>query len=662
MLPTDVRDTAEYEAVHGYLLRSHEPAFGRPAALSEPHTSPDGRRIVVTGAVLDKLAGVPRTAVYAVEDGELRAITSGTASARYPRVSPDGRTLAFLSDRAQPGRFQLHLLHEGRMSEAEAAPTVPGTVEYAHWSPDGTRLLLGVAGLGADLSGGQGARKNVAQDGGLPEWHPAIDTGPGEASWRSLWLYTVATGELSRVSPEGMNCWEAGWCGPSRLAAVTSDAPAEDDWYGAVLTLIELGTGECRELLRSDVQLGWPAGSPDGRYVGVVEAVCSDRWLVAGELSVIDLRTGTRTAIDTAGTDVTCLQWLDADRLGYLGQRHLDSVTAIADVPHGKVTEVFSTGLSCGGLFYPEGTFTADGGVLVVQSAYRLPPRLALVAAGSERVLASTSHPGTDFLLSTCGNAEAVTWNSRDGLEIEGILCTPPGDGPHPLVVNVHGGPVWAYRDTWSMHAPYVPLLVSRGYAVFHPNPRGSGGRGQEFAGAVVGDMGGADALDILSGIDALVERGLADPDRIGLIGGSYGGFMSSWLVTQDQRFAASVPTAPVTDWCSQTFTSNIGGWGLAFLQADRDAPGAPAQDRSPVLHAGKVRTPCLNVAGAKDLCTPAGQAQEFHQALLAHGVESVLAVYPLEGHGIRMYPALTDYLTRVVMWFDRHMPARAGR
>ncbi|MCX4850689.1 TolB family protein [Streptomyces sp. NBC_00893] len=109
-----------------------EPAFGRPAGLAEPHASPDGRRIVVTGAVLDELAGVPRTAAYAAEDGDLRAITSGEASARCPRVSPDGRTLAFLSDRAQPGRFQLHLLHEGHMGEAETAPAAPGTVEYAH--------------------------------------------------------------------------------------------------------------------------------------------------------------------------------------------------------------------------------------------------------------------------------------------------------------------------------------------------------------------------------------------------------------------------------------------------------------------------------------------------------------------------------------------------
>jgi dipeptidyl aminopeptidase/acylaminoacyl peptidase len=655
---TDVRNTAEHQAVADYLRRLHEPTYGRPHALSEQHVSADGSRVVVTGSVLDELAGLPRTAVYAVEDGELTALTTGSGSARWGRLSPDGATLAFLSDRAEPGRFQLYLLRDTRFGEAVPAPTVPGTVEYAHWSPDGRRLLLGVAGLGAALSGGQGGIANVAVHEDLPEWHPAVESRASESEWRSLWVYALDTGELSQVSPDGMNCWEAGWCGPSRLVAVTCDAPDEDAWYDAVLSLIDLESGESRELLRSEVQLGLPTGSPDGRYAGVVHAVCSDRWIVAGDVTVLDLESGSSSIVDTAGTDVTFLQWIDANRLGYVGQRHLDSVAGVIDVASGAAREVFATDLACGGMWYPDGAFTEDGRVAVVQSAYHLPSQLAMIHGEKDEVLASTASPGTDYLLSIAGHAEPVSWTASDGLEIEGVLCTPAGDGPYPLIVHVHGGPVWAYRNMWSMRALFVPLLVSRGYAVFHPNPRGSGGRGQDFAGRVVGDMGGADADDIRSGIDALVERGVADPARIGLIGGSYGGFMSSWLVTQDQRFAAAVPVSPVTDWYSQSFTSNIGGWGNSFLRADPEQPGTTVHTRSPVLQASKVRAPCLNIAGALDRCTPPTQAREFHQALLTHGVESELAIYPQEGHGVRSHPAVADYYTRIVLWFGKHMPA----
>ncbi|MSZ75795.1 MAG: prolyl oligopeptidase family serine peptidase, partial [Actinobacteria bacterium] len=266
-------------------------------------------------------------------------------------------------------------------------------------------------------------------------------------------------------------------------------------------------------------------------------------------------------------------------------------------------------------------------------------------------------HAGTDQLLARHGVAEAVSWEAPDGTTIQGFLCRPTTPGPHPLVVNIHGGPVWAFRGTWQLFYPWVPLLVSQGYAVLNPNPRGSAGRGQEFAAQVVGDMGGADTDDFLSGIDALVELGIADPDRIGLTGASYGGFMSSWLVTRDQRFAAAVPTAPVTDWYSQHFTSNIPFFDRLFLAGDPAEPGDRFHERSPVMHAAGVTTPCLNVTGALDRCTPPGQAREFHTALIEHGVESVLVTYPEEGHGVRAFPALIDYCARMLEWFERHMP-----
>jgi dipeptidyl aminopeptidase/acylaminoacyl peptidase len=661
----DLRESPEYAAVAEHLRRRHEPAFGRPHHVTDLVTTTDASRIVVTGSVYEELDGLPRTALYEVRDGALHALTSGGGSAKAGRLAPDGSSLALLSDRAQAGVYQLYLLAEGQLGEARPAPAVPGTVEYLAWSPDGTRILLGVAGFGADMADAQGSGTAGAGESGLPSWYPEVEAGTPEDAWRDLWLYTPASGELARVSPDGLNVWEAAWSGPGHVLAITSEQPGEDDWYSAALSRLDISTGEVTQLLRSDVQLGLPAGTSDGTRAAVVEAVCSDRWIVAGDLILLDLVAGTRCAVDTAGTDVTAVQWIDGTRLGYVGQRHLDSVAGIAEAGEGPLPETITakelvaSAQSWAGWFNPAGAFTSDGRVVVVRDDYDLPQQIAIVGTGADQVLASLAHAGTDYIRSVAGSAANVSWSAPDGTLIEGVVCTPPGAGPFPLVLHVHGGPIGAYRRSWTMRDYAVPLLVSRGYAVLLPNPRGSSGRGQEFAAAVVGDMGGADTYDYLSGIDAMVERGIADPARIGTMGVSYGGFMSAWLVTQDQRFKAAVAGSPVTEWYSFTFTTNIPRWGLWFLDnADPEEIGNQVYTRSPVMHASRARTPTLLTAGAKDRCTPAGQAREFYQALIGHGVDSELVIYPGEGHGVSRFPAVTDYLTRLVTWFERYMPA----
>jgi len=661
----DLRESPEYAAVAEHLRRLHEPAFGRPHHVTDLVTTADASRIVVTGSVYDELEGLPRTALYEVRDSALRALTSGGGSAKAGRLAPDGSSLAFLSDRAKAGMFQLYLLADGQLGEARPAPAVPGSVEYLAWSPDGTRILLGVAGFGAEMADAQGSGTVGSGESGLPSWYPEVDTGTPEDAWRGLWLYTPASGELARVSPDGLNVWEAAWSSSGHVLAITSEQPGEDDWYSAVLSRLDISTGEMIELLRSDVQLGLPAGTSDGTRAAVVEAVCSDRWIVAGDLILLDLVAGTRCTVDTAGADVTAVQWIDGTRLGYIGQRHLDSVAGIADAGKGPLPETITakelvaSAQSWANWFYPAGAFTSDGRVVVVRDDYDTPQQIAIVGTGTEQVLASLAHAGTDYIRSAAGSATNVTWSAPDGTAIEGVLCTPPGAGPFPLVLHVHGGPIGAYQRSWTMRDYAVPLLVSRGYAVLLPNPRGSAGRGQEFAAMVVGDMGGADTHDYLSGIDAMIERGIADPARIGTMGVSYGGFMSAWLVTQDQRFKAAVAGSPVTEWYSFTFTTNIPRWGLWFLDnADPEEIGNQVYTRSPVMHASKARTPTLLTAGAKDRCTPVGQAREFYQALIRHGVDSELVIYPGEGHGVSQFPAVTDYLTRLVTWFERYMPA----
>ncbi len=661
----DLRESPEYAAVAEHVRRLHEPAFGRPHHVTDLVMTTDASRIVVTGSVYDELDGLPRTALFEVRDGALSALTSGGGSAKAARLAPNGTTLAFLSDRAKADVFQLYLMDEGQLGEARPAAAVTGTVEYLSWSPDGTRILLGVAGLGAEMADAQGSGTAGSDESGLPSWHPEVEAGPPEDAWRSLWVYTPASDELVLVSPDGLNVWEAAWSGSDQVLAITSDQPTEDAWYSAVLSRLEISTGAVTELLRSEVQLGLPAGTSDGSRAAVVQAVCSDRWIVAGDLILLDLVAGTKCAVDTGGTDVTAVQWIDGTRLGYVGQRHLETVAGIVDAGHGPLPESMTgkelvvSEQSWASWFYPAGAFTADGQIVVIRDDYDLPQQIAIVGTGTDQVLASVAHDGTDYLRSVAGSATNVSWSAPDGTPIEGVLCTPPGAGPFPLILHVHGGPIGAYQRSWTMRDYAVPLLVSHGYAVLHPNPRGSSGRGQEFAAAVVGDMGGADTHDYLSGIDAMVERGIADPARIGTMGVSYGGFMSAWLVTQDQRFKAAVAGSPVTEWYSFTFTTNIPGWGLWFLDnANAEDIGNQVHTRSPVMHASKAKTPTLLTAGAKDRCTPAGQAREFYQALIGHGVDSELVIYPEEGHGVSRFPAVTDYLTRLVSWFERYMPA----
>ena len=213
-------------------------------------------------------------------------------------------------------------------------------------------------------------------------------------------------------------------------------------------------------------------------------------------------------------------------------------------------------------------------------------------------------------------------------------------------------------RPRYAGRSLQLQALLAAGYAVLQVNPRGSSGRGQEFARRVFGDMGGADTYDYLSGLDALVDRGIADPARLGVTGGSYGGFMTSWLITQDDRFAAAVAVAPVTDWVSEHLTCHIPHFCKTFLNDDIDNPSGKYFSRSPIHFAHRVSTPTLSICGALDKNTPAVQALEFHHALQLHRAHSVLATYPLEGHGVRTMPASFDFLTRLAMWFNLHMPS----
>ncbi len=655
-----------YREIEEHFRRIHEPAFGRISGAAHLAPSPDGRRIAFAGSRLDKLEGVrgSRVCVLDLETRDVEEITAGPGNDTKPAWSPDGSRLCFLSDRAERERYRLYLLDAGRVGEARPGPDLDGSAEYAAWSPDGRSILVAVAGLGADRPGADGSGTTTGGDG-LPSWLPEVEQSDGAGEWRRLHVYDVASNASRPLTGEGTNVWEAAWCGPDRIAAIVSGSPGEDSWYEAALVLIDARTGAERALFRTGTilrQLALPEANPAGSRLAVVQALCSDRGIVAGDVLLVDPATGAPSPVGIEGVDVTHIRWRDDDTLFFIGQRGVETVAGDIDASSGTAAELWTSD-ETSGEWQPEAEPLPEGAFALVLESFDRPPEVAVVREGKPETIVSFAHDGTRYLQEVAGRQERVSWRAPDGLELEGFVLLPEGPGPHALVTFVHGGPISSYRNRWAMGSRYATVLAARGYAVFLPNPRGSSGRGQEFAGRVVGDMGGADGEDILAGIDALVERGVADPARLGVIGGSYGGFMTAWLVTQTDRFAAAVSVSPVTDWYSQHFNSNIGPWDAAFLEGDPARPGGSYFERSPVFHAGNTsRTPVLLTAGLRDRCTPPGQAIEFYRALRTQGVEAEVALYPEEGHGVRQMPALFDFTARMAGWFERHMPARPAR
>ncbi|MFJ6900734.1 prolyl oligopeptidase family serine peptidase [Streptomyces hokutonensis] len=612
--------------------------------------SPDGGRIAFT-AVVD-VAGQPDPVrhIAVFDTGTSRCSHLGPG--RAPRWDPSGSRLAWLTDQ------DITVRELDPKARPSTFPTA-GAPEYLLWRPDGTALLVGVAEHGAARSDVDGSGL-VPVDAAAPRpGVPVIEAAPTQprSGGRGVWLVDPSSGDSTRVSPPGVTVWQAAWAGGSSILCVTSDDPSESAWYGAELALLDPANRTLRPVPSDDVQVALPAANPSGTRLSAVVGAMSDRGLYAGDLILIDPAEGTRTTVATGGVDVTSQHWDSDTTIVFAGLRGLDTVIGRLHVDT-HTAEVLGVLTATCGAMAPEIT-VSSGIIACTTSGYRRPPALTVLEPGrAPREVVSFTHDGTDFLTDMGGTIERVAWEAPDGLTIEGLLVAPPGPGPHPLVINIHGGPVWAWRDEWSMHYAHTPLLASRGYAVLHPNMRGSLGRGQKFIKDGLLDMGGADAADIVAGIDALVATGRVDPARVAVTGNSYGGFMSAWLVATTDRFAAAIARSPVTDWVSQHYTSNIPGFDRICLTGHPLDPQSSYRTRSPLYLAHHVRTPILLIAGAHDLATPPEQASMFHHALVEHGTDSTLVIYQNEGHGVRGSAAVVDQCARVIDFLDKHLAA----
>ena len=616
-------------------------------AIGDLDFSPDGTRLAFTVTEPPKGAARPRHVwMLDVASGTARQLTHSDKTESAPRWAPDGRTLAFISDRdGTPGLYLLPLDGgEGtRLVESKEA------VSMFRWSPDGREIALLMPEPKPDALEKRQKDKDDAR---------VVDKDDRLAR---LWVVDVASRSLRQVTS---GRWEIGqfeWLpGGDRVVASATNTPESDENTNRIYS-IAIADGRFTEIAAPRGPFGGLAISPDGASIAYVGSRVDgpephDLWLqpTAGGQPVN--LTGTAWSDASFDRPIRQVRWADASTLVAIAERGFASALVTIERRGPRFVAVGDTTTN------PTTFARASNGTIayVGETATRAPEVWL-------KTPDAPAKPATDLNATWASipvvAPEFIHFKSFDGLSIEAALLLPGGakydgyGGPRlPFVVLVHGGPTGRWSDAFE---PWGQLLVARGYAVLYPNVRGSTGYGEKFVESNRADWGGGDFKDVMAGVDAMVARGIADPNRLGIGGWSYGGYMSAWAVTQTTRFKAAVSGAPVIDMASEFGTERGSSYDEWFYGLPYERPEGFIRS-SPITHVKHAKTPTLLLQGEDDVTDPIGQSQQFYRGLKRYGVPSELVLYPREGHGLREEKHLVDRLNRVVAWFDKYLKAGA--
>ncbi|MBE0566023.1 MAG: S9 family peptidase [Krumholzibacteria bacterium] len=622
--------------------------------------SPDGKLAAYTVAVnrsRDDEPGGPwsRLWVVATDGGQPRPFVTGEVTVGTPSFSPDGRFLGFTMKRGgKDAKTQVWAI---AVDGGEARPVTksPTGVAGWSWSHDGAAVLY------IDTDEGPADEKKLKDKGWLPRYY--------EEDLRGRDLRRAPFGfggepQDGEVLVDGLSVWglDAGADGRTVVFGASELNLVDHQYMFQDIHVLDLVTGEHRVAVDVPGKLGDYRISPDGKRLA---------WTAAASRSdhaVSSLFLGTpdgslQANITPAGFagHLRHVAWRDAKTLLVQADEGVTTTAYLVDVSgkepkFRRILEGGAHGLVFGMPAAQRGAQT----MVAVGHSGDMPAELyAWAGKGAPRRLTRHNPALAEVEL---GEQRVVRWTARDGLELEGILMLPVAwDGrPAPLVVDVHGGPESNERNGWlSRYASPGQAMCAKGYAVFFPNYRGSTGRGVEFAALAFGDPAGAEFDDIVDGVDHLVAEGIADKDRVGVMGGSYGGYATNWLVTRySDRFKAGVGFVGVSDLVSKRFLTDIP------YEDEYVHMGAPVREtwdlmreRSPVFHAENCRTPLLLLHGDSDPRVHPSQSQELYRALKMAGHPSVrLVYYPGEGHGNAKRFGREDALHRTMAWFDHYL------
>jgi dipeptidyl aminopeptidase/acylaminoacyl peptidase len=621
--------------------------------------SPDGTRLLFTVGepANGTTQALTHTWIYRPGSGEVRQFTDSVKSETQPRWSPNGRQVAFVSDREE---FRQIYVMSADGGEAKRLTEGKRSIEDFAWSPNGEQIAF----IAPDPKTDEQERKEHDKD---DAWSVPTD------SWDfyqkkpdHLWLIDVASGQTRQVVGAPWHFLELDWsASANRLIAAATDKPDSDHPADRIYS-VSLADGKMRQLAAPPWgRFTGITQSPDGKYIGYVGARVDGPLPYDLYIAAVDAGSAPRNltaksidrpvTIPLLGGRSRPYEWLSGQELAVL----------VDDGFHSKVYGVSIDGRAVV-LASPEMRVTGfhlsgrSSGVLIAETMTQW-PELWEWTGGS--TLKRISHLNTSLDGVAMSQPKFIHYKSFDGRQIEAAVLTPTAvsGGPKPpAVILIHGGPAYLWYDSFD---PTGQLLAAAGYAVLYPNIRGSVGYGFEFIQSVRRDWGGGDFKDIMAGADYLVSNGIADPKRLGIGGWSYGGYMAMWAPTQTGRFKAAVGGAGLSDLATE-----FGTEGLQIMDSyDYWYNGTPYENyevyrkSSPITFIQNVvkygrSTPTLILQGEVDDIDPMSQSQIWYRALRRYGVETEMVIYPREGHSLTDAAHLKDRLNRFVAWFDKYL------
>lgn len=618
--------------------------------VSGPKLSPDGSRVLFTRSELDweKNRRDSRIWVVGADGSNVRPFT-GSTDDRSPEWSPDGRWVSFTRPVGEGDgrRRQLFVLPSDGGEAIQLTKHVTAVGSY-RWSQDGRSILF----VASDSLPDDTEKERKNGDDAI-----FIDEGPNgqtRGSWNGVWTVQVEVAgdpvEASRLTPEGriVGSFALSPDG-NHLAYAYRTENRRNAGHLSEIALRSVVTGE-EELITSndapESQLAW---SPDGRAITFVAPDLESWELDQGNLYHHYIPSGETRQL---------MAGVDADMRGYRwhpGGRLIDFVALDRTVANMYRLDVRSDELQrltdLAGIVSGVSYDALHGRAAVQFASPSEPGDLWLVElADGSRARLTEANPG--LADKDLAEPEVVRWNSSDGLEIEGILYTPvERSAPGAMILEIHGGPAGVFTRGFDADAQ---LLVSQGYAVLQPNVRGSSGYGDALLRGNINDIGGGDYQDLMTGVDAMIARGVAHPDSLAVKGWSYGGILGGWTITRTDRFKAASLGAMVADWRSEFgagFNFDVVRW---YLGGDPWSNREYWTERSAYTHLDRVTTPTILFHGANDRTDTMEQSMNFFAGLRHLGVDARFLLFPREGHGISEPRHRRTLLIEEMRWLHR--------